>query len=89
MSYAIEVKNLTKTYKGINAVDNLSIHVPEGKIYGFLGKNGAGKTTTIRMLTRLIKPNSGEIFVFGKDIRKDRQWAAANIGSIVESPGFL
>jgi ABC-type multidrug transport system ATPase subunit len=88
MSYAIEVKNLTKTYKGINAVDNLSIHVPEGKIYGFLGKNGAGKTTTIRMLTRLIKPNCGEIFVFGKDIRKNRQWAAANIGSIVESPGF-
>ncbi|KNY28322.1 ABC transporter ATP-binding protein [Pseudobacteroides cellulosolvens] len=88
MSNAIEVRNLTKAYKGINAVDNLSINVPEGKIYGFLGKNGAGKTTTIRMITRLIKPNSGEILVFGKDIRRNRQWAAANIGSIVESPGF-
>jgi ABC-type multidrug transport system ATPase subunit len=66
MSYAIEVKNLTKTYKGINAVDNLSIHVPEGKIYGFLGKNGAGKTTTIRMLTRLIKPNSEKYLCSGR-----------------------
>ncbi len=88
MNYAIEVRNLTKKYKGVKAVDNLSIHIPEGKIYGFLGKNGAGKTTTIRMLTRLIKPDAGEILVFGKDIKKNRQWAAKNVGSIVESPGF-
>lgn len=88
MSYAIEIKNLTKSYKGINVVDNLSLHVPEGKIYGFLGKNGAGKTTTIRLLTGLIKPDSGEMLVFGRDIRKDKRWAAVNMGSIVESPGF-
>jgi ABC-type multidrug transport system ATPase subunit len=88
MTYAIEIKNLTKSYKDVKAVDSLNIHIPEGKIYGFLGKNGAGKTTTIRMITGLIKPDAGEILVFGRDVRKDRLWSARNIGSIVEYPGF-
>ena len=88
MEYAIETVGLTKIYKGYKAVDNLTIHVPKGKIYGFLGKNGAGKTTTIRMIMGLIKPNSGKIKIFGREIVNDHKWAAMNIGSIVETPGF-
>ncbi|MDP4095117.1 MAG: ABC transporter ATP-binding protein [Bacillota bacterium] len=88
MNYAIETQGLTKIYKNIRAVDSLSIHVPEGKIYGFLGKNGAGKTTTIKMIMGLIRPDEGGIMVFGKDAGKDRLWAARKIGSIVETPGF-
>ena len=88
MKYAIEIENLTKSYKGFKAVDNLNMHVPEGKVYGFLGMNGAGKTTTIRMITGLIRQEKGRIAVFGKDTVKDRLWVAKNIGSIVETPGF-
>ncbi|MCX8129510.1 MAG: ABC transporter ATP-binding protein [Clostridia bacterium] len=88
MKHAIEVKDLSKSYKGIRAVDNLSLCVPEGKIYGFLGKNGAGKTTTIRMIMGLIRPDGGEITVFGRNAREDRIWASRNIGGIVETPGF-
>jgi ABC-type multidrug transport system ATPase subunit len=88
MEYAIETVGLTKIYKGYKAVNNLTIHVPKGKIYGFLGKNGAGKTTTIRMIMGLIKPNSGKIKIFGREIVNDHKWAAMNIGSIVETPGF-
>jgi len=88
MKYAIEIENLTKSYKGFKAVDNLSMHVPEGKVYGFLGMNGAGKTTTIRMITGLIRQEKGRIEVFGRNTVKDRLWVARNIGAIVETPGF-
>jgi len=88
MKYALEIKNLTKSYKNFKAVDNLSLNVPEGKIYGFLGRNGAGKTTTIRMIMELIKPDSGEIKVLGQAIQQNHLWGAKNIGSIVETPGF-
>jgi ABC-type multidrug transport system ATPase subunit len=88
MKYAIEIKSLTKSYGDFKAVNNLDICVPEGKIYGFLGKNGAGKTTTIKLIMGLIKADSGSIHVFGKNVVKDRLWASRNIGSIVETPGF-
>lgn len=88
MKYAIEVEGLTKSYSRIKVVNNLNIHVPEGKIYGFLGRNGAGKTTTIRMITGLIRPESGKVPVLGRDAGSGRKWASRNIGSIVESPGF-
>lgn len=88
MKYALEIKNLIKSYKNFKAVDNLSLNVPEGKIYGFLGRNGAGKTTTIRMIMGLIKPDRGEIKVLGQDISKNKLWGTKNIGSIVETPGF-
>ena len=88
MKYALQIKNLSKSYKNSKAVDNLNLNVPEGKIYGFLGRNGAGKTTTIRMITGLIKPDSGEIKVLDKDVHKNRLWGSQNIGSIIETPGF-
>ncbi|MCG8485263.1 MAG: ABC transporter ATP-binding protein [Clostridia bacterium] len=86
--YAVEIKNLTKKYKEIMAVNDLNMQVHEGTIYGLLGKNGAGKTTTIRIIMGLTKPDSGTISVFGKSIKKDRLWAMKNIGAIVETPGF-
>lgn len=86
--YAIEIENLSKSYNKVKAVDRLNMQVHEGAVYGLLGKNGAGKTTTIRMIMGLSRPDCGDICVFGRNIKIDRLWALANIGAIVETPGF-
>jgi ABC-2 type transport system ATP-binding protein len=70
---AIEVDQLTKTYKGVTAVDHTSFSIPRGSITGLLGGNGAGKTTTIGMILGLILPSSGAIRVLGHDMLADRQ----------------
>jgi len=67
----IEVKNLSKYFGQIKAIDNISFGVEKGEIFGFLGPNGAGKTTTIRSLLDFIKPNAGKIKILGLDIKKD------------------
>lgn len=64
----IKIENLTKKYKEVIAVDNLSLTIEEGEIFSLLGVNGAGKTTTIKMLTTLAKPTSGNAFLLGKSI---------------------
>ena len=69
----IEVKNLVKKFATTVAVDNLSFDIEEGKITGLLGPNGAGKTTTIQMILDLVTPTSGEIKVFGLDMRHHRE----------------
>lgn len=69
----LEVKNLSKSFKGIAAVDGISFEIEKGKITGLLGPNGAGKTTTIQMLLGLIKPSNGSIKIFGMDINKNRE----------------
>ncbi len=63
---AIEIRNLIKQYKKVTAVNNISLDVYEGEIFGFLGPNGAGKTTTIKTLLGLIFPTAGEVLVLGK-----------------------
>ena len=63
--------NLTKTYRGIKAVDNLSLQIPRGSIFGFIGPNGAGKTTTIKMMTGVLRPTSGSIRIDGFDIARE------------------
>lgn len=68
---AIKIENLTKKYKDIIAVDNLSLSVGEGEIFSLLGVNGAGKTTTIKMLSCLTEPTSGDAFLLGKSIRNE------------------
>lgn len=84
----IEIKNLTKRFKNLVAVNNLNLNVYKGDVFGFLGPNGAGKSTTIRMLLTLIKPTSGSIKVFNKDLNKHRKKILSNIGAIVEKPDF-
>ena len=88
-SPAIETRSLSRSFKSVQAVDNLSLEVPRGSIFGFLGPNGAGKTTTIRMLLGLIRPDQGEIRLNGHDLRSERKTALAGIGAIVESPALL
>ncbi len=88
----IEIRNLHKSYKGYEAVRGLDLTVFRGDVFGFLGPNGAGKSTTIRMLLSLIKPTSGEIKIFGKEISSHREEILSKTGSIVEKPdmyGYL
>lgn len=75
MSRILQVKNLTKHFKGITAVDRVSFEVEKGEIVGLLGPNGAGKTTTIQILLGLTKPDEGSIKVFGRDLEKNRSEA--------------
>jgi ABC-type multidrug transport system ATPase subunit len=88
MNYAIETHGLTKRYGDFTAVDGLKIKVPAGKVYGFLGRNGSGKTTTIRMIMGLIKPNEGNVKIFGSEMSRNRSKYLADIGAIIETPGF-
>ena len=87
MNNTLKITNLTKTYKGTKVLDNININVKSGSIYGFLGPNGAGKSTTIRIILGLIKTYTGNIEVFGNDI-KNRTEIISNIGSLVESPSY-
>ncbi len=82
----IEVKHLTKNFRDLRAVNDLSFTVLEGQVYGFLGQNGAGKSTTIRMLLTLIKPTSGNIEIFGLDLQKHRKEILRQVGAIIERP---
>ncbi|MBT8387986.1 MAG: ABC transporter ATP-binding protein [Ignavibacteria bacterium] len=84
----IEINNLTKDFKEIRAVDNLSLNVLKGDVFGFLGPNGAGKSTTIRMLLSLISPKEGSIKIFGKSLVENRNSILSNVGAIIESPDF-
>lgn len=83
---AIETKNLTKFYGKNKGIENLTFSVKKGEIFGFLGPNGSGKTTTIRTLLGLLKPTSGEAYIFGRSIRDDIVEIKENIGYI---PGDL
>ncbi len=84
----IELNNVSKHYKKLKAVDELSLKVFKGDIYGFLGPNGAGKSTTIRMILSLIKPTGGEIKLFGKDLTHNRYQTLSRIGALIEKPDF-
>jgi len=85
---AIEIKQLSKNFKALKAVNNLNLNVYHGDVFGFLGPNGAGKSTTIRMLLTLIAPNGGEISIFDKPLRKNRDEILKRVGAIVEKPDF-
>jgi ABC-type multidrug transport system ATPase subunit len=84
----IEIKNLSKNFKELKAVNDLNLNVFRGDVFGFLGPNGAGKSTTIRMLLSLISPTHGEIKIFGKSLKEDRNEILKKIGAIVEKPDF-
>jgi ABC-2 type transport system ATP-binding protein len=82
----IQLRKLTKHFGAFAAVDGLDLEVPSGKVFGFLGPNGAGKTTTIRMLTGLLKPDSGEILIDGLDMLATPELAKARIGYVPDRP---
>ena len=82
----LELKNVSKTFGKRKVIDNLSLEVKEGEIFGFLGPNGAGKTTTIKMILKLIDNDEGTIKVNGYDTEKQFEKAMECIGAIVENP---
>lgn len=85
----LEVLRLEKVSKNIGSrliIDNISMSVQQGEVYGFLGPNGAGKTTTIRMIVGLIKPSKGSIFIKGYDVQHERKAALSHVGAIIENP---
>ena len=82
----LEIKNLEKSFGRRKIINNISLEVKEGEIYGFLGPNGSGKTTTIKMILRLIDNDAGEIKVNGYDTKKQFEKAMDYIGAIVENP---
>lgn len=82
----LELKNLTKTYGGRLAVNDISLSVKAGEVFGFIGPNGAGKTTTIKMIVGLASMSHGDINVCGYSVKKDFEKAVANIGGIIENP---
>jgi len=88
MEYIVQTENLSKSFGKEQAVSNINLKIRKGEIYGFLGPNGAGKTTTIRMLLGLMKPSSGTIKIFQKDVTKDRINILAKVGSLVENPSY-
>jgi ABC-2 type transport system ATP-binding protein len=80
MEYAVQIENLTKTFGDFVAVDNVSIAVTKGEIFGFLGPNGAGKSTTIRVLCGLLTPTSGRAHVVGLDVATEPEKIRQSIG---------
>jgi ABC-2 type transport system ATP-binding protein len=84
----IEVKGLQKNFGAFSAVKDVSFTVNKGDVFGFLGPNGAGKSTTMRCMLSLIKPNAGQINIFGKNLFEARNEILAQVGSIVEKPDF-
>ena len=84
----IETRALTRRFGTQLAVDNLNLSVPAAGVYGFLGPNGAGKTTAIRMLLGLIRPNAGEVRLFGQPLLANRYLLMQHVGALVETPSL-
>jgi ABC-2 type transport system ATP-binding protein len=85
--YAIEVKDLVKSYGGITAVKGISFNVNEGEVFGLIGPNGAGKTTTLRILATLLQITSGSISVFGHDLTNEADEVRKIISYLPEDAG--
>jgi ABC-type multidrug transport system ATPase subunit len=84
----IKTEGLSFHFGNQQVVKSLSLHVPEGSIYGFLGPNGAGKTTTIKLLLNLLKTQEGSISIFGEDLQHNRINILSQIGSLIEQPAI-
>lgn len=82
---AIEIRNLSKSFRGLYAVDHLNMTVPVGSIYGFIGENGSGKSTTEKLLCGQLVPNGGEIKLFGRDYRD--AGVRSRVGALIENTG--
>lgn len=87
-SVALRTINITKQYGQRLAVNNLSLEVRQGEIFGFLGPNGAGKTTTIRMALGLIAPTSGSVEILGQNVFTRRAKVLPRVGALIETPAL-
>ena len=86
----IELKNISKAYlKNKNIIENLNLTIKNGEIFGFLGPNGAGKTTTIKMITGIIKPSNGEVYIDGISIKEKPLEAKKNFSYVPDSPDMF
>jgi ABC-2 type transport system ATP-binding protein len=88
VSALIETAGLRRHFGPVRAVDGVDLAVPPLAVYGFLGANGAGKTTTIRMLLGLIRPDAGDVRLFGRPLGKNRLRLLARVGALVEAPSL-
>src|SRR5579871_1835849 len=82
---AVQISNVTKTFGAVTAVNDLSLTIPEGSVYGFIGPNGSGKTTTMRMIVNIFYPDRGAIRVLGQDAGGER---SSQIGYLPEERGL-
>lgn len=89
MDYVLETNALCKNYRNFKALNNLTMHIPKGSIYGLVGKNGAGKTTLIRIICGLQNPSSGNYILYGmQNDKKGIEKARRRIGAVVETPSI-
>ncbi|ELY5141965.1 ABC transporter ATP-binding protein [Vibrio vulnificus] len=84
VEYAIQAQNVVKKFGDFTAIDNITLNVPKGSIYGFLGPNGCGKSTTIRILTGLLSPSEGHVDVLGLEIPKESEKLRLKIGYMTQ-----
>ena len=85
MDYAIKIQNLTKLYKGERGISDLNLTIEKGEIFGFLGPNGAGKTTAMKIMTGLVQPDCGKVFLNGFDVEENYENAMRDVGCIIEN----
>lgn len=88
MPYILQTNRLTKTISGKDLVNDVSLHIKKGEIYGFLGPNGAGKTTVMKIITNLWKPTAGSVEIFGETLTPRSYEVLKRMGSIIEFPAF-
>ncbi|MFC1521434.1 ABC transporter ATP-binding protein [Elusimicrobiota bacterium] len=86
MTNGIEIKNLTKSFGHVKALEHLDLEIKKGEIFAFLGPNGAGKTTTIKLLCGLLSPDEGDIYIAGNNLKTDSEQAKRIIGLIPDEP---
>ena len=84
--FMLKIENLTKVYGDKKAVDDLSLHIAPGEIYGFIGHNGAGKTTTLKSVAGILQFDSGEIYINGKSVKEQPLECKKEIAYIPDNP---
>lgn len=84
----IELSNLTKLYKNGRGIRELSLNIEKGQVYGLLGPNGSGKTTTMKVMTGLVRADSGEVRIFGHNPGEDMEKAMQYVGCLIETPSY-
>lgn len=84
----VEIKNVSKNFKQVKALNNVSMRLEEGKIYGFIGPNGSGKTVLLKIICAFYAPSSGTILIDGKNVIKEQSYPL-NTGALIEKPSFM